>query len=151
MNNSQTIIPFAGTDMITFDMTYDQVRNALKESKIVFNVDFRPNKGCTPEVPWKIIRTNNSVSVFFANDKMFKINCGSSSQGILNNGIKVGMSIEDAMKIDPTLEYDEFEEYYVSSNGYWLFVDSGSDTISDITVFIKAVLDDEIFFSYKWC
>ncbi|MBR3534158.1 MAG: hypothetical protein IKN80_09805 [Clostridiales bacterium] len=151
MNNSQTIIPFAGTDMITFDMTYDQVRNALKESKIVFNVDFRPNKGCTPEVPWKIIRTNNSVSVFFANDKMFKINCGSSSQGILNNGIKVGMSIEDAMKTDPTLEYDEFEEYYVSSNGYWLFVDSGSDTISDITVFIKAVLDDEIFFSYKWC
>jgi len=151
MNNSQTIIPFAGTDMITFDMTYDQVRNVLKESKIVFNVDLRPNKGCTPEVPWKIIRTNNSVSVFFANDKMFKINCGSSSEGILNNGIKVGMSIEDAMKIDPTLEYDEFEEYYVSSNGYWLFVDSGSDTISDITVFIKAVLDDEIFFSYKWC
>lgn len=151
MNNSQTIIPFVGTDMITFDMTYDQVRNALKESKIVFNVDLRPNKGCTPEVPWKIIRTNNSVSVFFANDKMFKINCGSSSEGILNNGIKVGMSIEDAMKIDPTLEYDEFEEYYVSSNGYWLFVDSGSDTISDITVFIKAVLDDEIFFSYKWC
>ena len=151
MNNSQTIIPFAGTDMITFDMTYDQVRNVLKESKIVFNVDLRPNKGCTPEVPWKIIRTNNSISVFFANDKMFKINCGSSSEGILNNGIKVGMSIEDAMKIDPTLEYDEFEEYYVSSNGYWLFVDSGSDTISDITVFIKAVLDDEIFFSYKWC
>ena len=151
MNISQTIIPFTGTDMITFDMTYDQVRNALKESKIVFNVDLRPNKGCTPEVPWKIIRTNNSVSVFFANDKMFKINCGSSSEGILNNGIKVGMSIEDAMKIDPTLEYDEFEEYYVSSNGYWLFVDSGSDTISDITVFIKAVLDDEIFFSYNWC
>ena len=150
MNISQTIIPFAGTDMITFDMTYDQVRNVLKESKIVFNVDLRPNKGCTPEVPWKIIRTNNSVSVFFANDKMFKINCGSSSEGILNNGIKVGMSIEDAMKIDPTLEYDEFEEYYVSSNGYWLFVDSGSDTISDITVFIKAVLDDEVFFSYNW-
>lgn len=148
MNISQTIIPFTGTDMITFDMSYDQVRNVLKKSKIEFNVVLRPNKGCTPEVPWKIIRTNNSVSIFFANDKMFKINCGSTSTGVLNNGIKVGMSIGDAMKIDPTLEYNDLEEYYESSNGYWLFTDS--DTISDITVFIKAVLDDEVFFSYKW-
>lgn len=150
MFNSQTIIPFAGTDMISFNMSYNQVRNVLKESKIGYNVELRPNKGCTPEVPWKIIRTNNSVSVFFANDKMFKLNCGSSSAGILNNGIKVGMSIEEAIKIDPTLEYDEFEEYYESSNGYWLFVNSGSDIISDITVFIKAVLDDDVFFLYKW-
>lgn len=150
MFNSQTIIPFAGTDMISFNMSYNQVRNVLKESKIGYNVELRPNKGCTPEVPWKIIRTNNSVSVFFANDKMFKLNCGSSSAGILNNGIKVGMSIEEAIKIDPTLEYDEFEEYYESSNGYWLFVNSGSDIISDITVFIKAVLEDDVFFLYKW-
>lgn len=147
---SQNIIPFAGTDMITFDMSYDRVCNVLKESKIGFNVDLRPNKGCTPEVPWKIIRTNSSVSVFFANDKMFKINCGPSSAGMLNNGIKVGMSIDDAIKIDPTLEYNDLEEYYESSDGYWLFTDSGTDTISDITVFIKAVLDDEVFFSYNW-
>lgn len=150
MFNSQTIIPFAGTDMISFNMSYNQVRNVLKESKIGYNVELRPNKGCTPEVHWKIIRTNNSVSVFFANDKMFKLNCGSSSAGILNNGIKVGMNIEEAIKIDPTLEYDEFEEYYESSNGYWLFVNSGSDIISDITVFIKDVLDDDVFFLYKW-
>lgn len=150
MNNSQTIIPFTGTDMITLDMTYDQVRNRLKESKIGFNVELRPNKGCTPEVPWKIIRVSNSVSIFFANDKMFKIDFGSSSNGILNNGVKAGMSIEDAMKIDPTLEYNDLEEYYASSNGYWLFTDSGSDTISNITVFIKAVLDDDVFFSYNW-
>lgn len=147
---SHNIIPFAGTDMITFDMSYDQVRNVLKESKIGFNVDLRPNKGCTPEVPWKIIRTNSSVSIFFANDKMFKINCGPSSAGVLNNGIKVGMSIDDAIKIDPTLEYNDLEEYYESSNGYWLFTDSGTDTISDITVFIKVVLDDDVFFSYNW-
>jgi len=131
-------------------MTYDQVRNRLKESKIGFNVELRPNKGCTPEVPWKIIRVSNSVSIFFANDKMFKIDFGSSSNGILNNGVKVGMSIEDAMKIDPTLEYNDLEEYYASSDGYWLFTDSWSDTISNITVFIKAVLDDDVFFSYNW-
>ena len=150
MSITQSIIPFIGTDMITFDMTYDQVRNRLKESKIGFNVDLRPNKGCTPEVPWKIIRANNSVSVFFANDKMFKIDFGSSSNGILGNGVKVGMSIEDALKLDPTLEYNDLEEYYSSSDGYWLFTSSGSDTISNITVFIKAVLDDDVFFSYNW-
>ncbi len=88
--------------------------------------------------------------MFFANDKMFKINCGSSSDGILNNGINVGMSIEEAIIIDTTLEYNDLEEYYESSNGYWLFTDSSSDTISDISVFIKAVLDDEVFFSYNW-
>ena len=60
------------------------------------------------------------------------------------------MSIDDAIKIDPTLEYNDLEEYYESSNGYWLFTDSGSDTSLDITVFIKAVLDDEVFFSYNW-
>lgn len=150
MNYPQTIIPFTGTEMITFDMSYDQVRDRLKESKIGYNVDLRPNKGCTPEVPWKIIRANNSVSVFFANEKMFKIDFGSSSNGILNNGVKVGMSIDDAMKIDPTLEYNDLEEYYESSSGYWLFTDSGSDIITNITVFIEAVLDDDVFFSYNW-
>jgi len=147
---SQTIVPFVGTDMITFDMTYDQVRSVLKESKIGFNVELRPNKGCTPEVPWKIIRTNQSVSVFFANDRMFKINYGPSSGGLLNNGVKIGMDIEDALKTDSTLQYNDMEEYYESSHGYWLFTDPGSDTVSDITVFIKAVLDDEFFFSYNW-
>lgn len=150
MSIAQSIIPFIGTDMITFDMTYDQVRNRLKKSKIGYNVDLHPNKGCTPEVPWKIIRANNSVSVFFANDKMFKIDFGSSSNGVLDNGVKVGMSIEDAMKVDPTLEYNNLEEYYESSKGYWLFTNSGSNTITNITVFIKAVLDDDVFFSYNW-
>ncbi len=148
--NEQVIIPFIGTDMISFDMTYDQVRSVLKGSKIGYNVELWPNRGCTPEVPWKIIRANNSVSVFFANDKMFKINWGSSSKGVLNNGITVGMSIVDALKIDPTLEYNDMEEYYESLNGYWLFTDPGSDSISDITVFIKAALDDDVFFSYNW-
>lgn len=150
MNISQTVTPYIGTDMITFDLTYDQVRNVLKKSKIGFNVELRSNKGCTPEVPWKIIRTNDSVSVFFANDKMFKINFGSSSGGILNNGVKVGMTIEEARKLDTTLEYNDLEEYYESSNGYWLFTETGSDIISGITVFIKAVLDEELFFSYTW-
>lgn len=150
MSIAQSIIPFIGTDMITFDMTYDQVRNRLKKSKIGYNVDLHPNKGCTPEVPWKIIRANNSVSVFFANDKMFKIDFGSSSNGVLDNGVKVGMSIEDAMKVDPTLEYNDLEEYYESSKGYWLFTNSGSNTITNISVFIKAVLDDDVFFSYNW-
>lgn len=144
------IFPFTGTDMITFDMTYDQVRNRLKESKIGFNVELRTNKGITPEVPWKIIRASNSISAFFANDKMFKIDFGFSSNGSLCNGIKVGMNIEDAIKIDPTLEYNDLEEYYESSNGYWLFTDSRSDTISNITVFIKAVLDDDEFYLYNW-
>ena len=149
MDYSPIIIPFTGTDTITFDMTYDQVRNRLKESKIGYNVELRQNKGCTPEVPWTIIRANNSVSVFFANDKMFKIDFGSSNW-ILNNGVKVGMRIEDALRIDSTLEYDDLEEYYKSSNGYWLFTNSDSDTVSNITVFIKAVLDDDVFFSYNW-
>ena len=139
MKKPQAIVPFIGTDMITLDMTYDQVRNILKESKIRFNVDLRPNKGCTPEIPWKIIRTENSISAFFANDKIFKINYGPSSKGILNNGIKVGMTIEEATKIDTSLEYNDLEEYYESSNGYWLFTTLGTDIISDITIFIKAV------------
>ena len=148
MIHSQVITPFVGTEKITFDMTYDQVRNLLKESKIKYNVELQPNKGCTPEVPWKIIRTDDSVSIYFANDKMFKINFGSSSGGILNNGVKVGMTIEEATKIDSSLVYEDFEEYFESSSGYWLYAEY--DIITDISVFIKEILDDEIFFSYNW-
>lgn len=143
------IFPFTGTDMITFDMTYYQDRNRLKESKIGFNVELRTNKGCTPEVPWKTIRARNSISAFLQMIRCSKLILDSSN-GSLCNGIKVGMNIEDAIKIDPTLEYNDLDEYYESSNGYWLFTDSSSDTISNITVFIKAVLDDDEFYLYNW-
>lgn len=63
----------------------------------------------------------------------------------LPNGIEVGMSIEKSIEIDKTLSYDDFDEIYISSKGYWLEDNSWTDTVVSIQVFVKEI-DDEDFF-----
>ena len=52
-----------------------------------------PNKGCTPQVEWKIIHCDNHLNLFFAKDKLFKIYVDGEFPGKLPNGIYVGMSV----------------------------------------------------------
>jgi hypothetical protein len=56
------------------------------------------------------------------------------------------MPINDAKKIDSFIRYDDWEEEYVSDNGYWLEDDPETHRIISISV-----EDDEVFYSYKWC
>ncbi len=63
----------------------------------------------------------------------------------LPNGIEAGMSIEKSIEIDKTLSYDDFDEIYISSKGYWLEDNSWTDTVVSIQVFVKEI-DDEDFF-----
>ena len=148
--NNKSIIPFLGTDDVNLNQTYSEVKDYLKNENISFNVEIWENKGCTPEVPWKIIRVKELLSIFFVNDKMFKICFEEKYTGKLSNGIGIGTSIEEAKRIDSTIEYDEFEEYYSSEKGYWLEDELDSNTVTSITVFIKEALDDEEFYSYDW-
>ncbi len=145
------ITPYIGTDNIKFDMSFDEVRNYLKSQKVQFNSEHWPNKGCTPEVAWDIIRVGDFLSIFFAKGKMFKMYFENSYTGALINGIRFGMSIDDAKTVDSTIKYDDWEEEYVSENGYWLETDVETEAIISIAVFIKEVEDDDIFYSYQWC
>ena len=82
---------------------------------------------------------------------MFKMYFENSYTGALINGIRLGMSIDDAKTVDSTIKYDDWEEEYVSENGYWLETDVETEAIISIAVFIKEVEDDDIFYSYQWC
>ena len=55
-----------------------------------------------------------------------------------------------AQEIDPSLVYEDFDEYYSSSLGYWIEDDVGSQKVISITIFIEALLDEDEFFNYNW-
>lgn len=52
-------------------------------------------------------------------------------------------------KIDDTLVYEDFEEIYLSSKGYWIEDDPLTNDLFSIQVFVKEI-DDEDFFLCKW-
>ncbi len=143
--------PYKGFDDITFEMSFDAVKELLREKRIQFNTENWPNKGCDPEVAWDIIRIGKDISLFFAKNRMFKIYFENGFKGTLNNGISLGMNIREAEGIDPSIQYDDREEIYTSGQGYWLEDNVESGEIISITIFIKELEDDDIFFKYDWC
>ena len=60
------------------------------------------------------------------------------------------MTMEDAISFDPSLVYNDDEEDYESELGYWVEDDLDTNRIMRITIFIKEVLDEEVFFTYDW-
>lgn len=147
---NERIKPYSGIGNITFRMSYDETREYLKANSIKYSVDLWDNKGCDPEVPWKIIRIDDCISLFYAKGKMFKICLENNYTGLLENGIRIGMSINEAQEIDPSIIFEDDEEYYSSDLGYWLEDDIETKAIISITIFIKEILDDDLFFSYQW-
>lgn len=145
-----SIIPFIGNSYLSFDMLYDDVKKLLKDNNIKYQVDVLPNKGCTPEVPWTIIRVQNIISIYVAYNKMFKIEFNEGYTGKLNNGIYIGMPMEEALSLDSTLTFNDDEEDFESEEGYWLEDKLETNTVMSITVFIKELLDEDIFFLYEW-
>ena len=148
--NTLSIIPYKGIGDICFNMSYCEVKDYLKKNGIQYTVDVKENKGCDPEVPWKIIRIGTDISIFFAKEKMFKICLEENYSGSLENGICIGTSMSKAQEIDPSLVYEDFDEYYSSSLGYWIEDDVGSQKVISITIFIEALLDEDEFFNYNW-
>lgn len=148
---SGNIVPFYGTDMFTLYMTLNDVKKVLKNAGISYQFEIWPNNGCSPEVPWQIIKVKNVMTMFFAKERLFKISFQRDYMGGLNNGISIGILIDDAKKIDSKLSYNDDNEDYESENGYWVEVNPDTQTINLISIFIKEVLDEDIFFSYEWC
>lgn len=145
------IIPYKGFDEITFDMSFEEVKTLFRKKHIKFNTENWPNKGCTPEVAWDIIRVGKDISIFFAKSRMFKVYFENDFAGHLNNGIYLGMKIKDAKVINPSIQYDDWEEIYTSDYGYWLEDDVENSEIISITIFIKELEDTDVFFEYDWC
>ena len=144
------IRPFIGVGDFTLLSSEKTVTEILNKSDIPFVKEIWDNDECTVKVPWSIIRAANSMSFFFANDKLFKIYLCEGFAGSLSNGISIGTSIEDAKQIDPSLKFDDWNEDWSSDDGYWLEDSPDSDKVISITIFIKELLDDDLFEKYEW-
>lgn len=146
----QNVRPFDGLDEIKLLSSLNNVKEYLKKNNAIFTVEYQSNKGCVPEVPWTILHVENSISLMFAKDKLWQIYLEEDFKGALPNGIRIGMSIDEALKIDPSLKFDDWNENFESDNGYWLEDDLSNNTVLSIAIFIKEVLDDDVFYRYEW-
>lgn len=150
MIKEQNMTPYVGIGDIKLMAKLNDVRAYLKANKIQHQMEVLPNKGCDPEVPWTILRVEGCVSLFFAKDFLWKIYAERGYEGVLPNGIRIGTKTEKALQTDPDLEDDDWNEVYVSKNGYWLEDSLETGEIESISVFIKAVENDDEFYSYEW-
>ena len=146
----QSIRPFDGLDEIKLLSSLNDVKDYLKKNNISFTVEYQSNKGCEPDVPWTILHIENSISLMFAKDKLWQIYLEEKYRGSLPNGIRIGTPLEEALKIDPSLRYDDWDEDFESSDGYRIEDNLDDNTVLSIAIFIKEALDDEVFFKYEW-
>ena len=59
------------------------------------------------------------------------------------------MKMSEAEQLDPTLQYNDDDEDFISNEGYWIDDEFESGLICAITIFIPE-LDSEDFFKYEW-
>jgi len=146
---TEKLIPFVGTEHLKLYTAPSDIKILLKENSINFFVETWANNECTIPMPWTIIHIDNAISLFFANNKLFKIVVFEKYTGNLDNGIRTGMPINTALEKDSRLHYDEWNEDY-ESDDYWIEKNIETNTISSISIFISEVLNDEIFDKYEW-
>ena len=146
----EKLTPFAGLGEIKLMSSLDDIKKILKDNNVNFTIEYQSNKGCNPEVPWTMLHIENSITLSFAKNKLWEIYCEGDFSGELINGIKIGMPLDEALKIDPSLKFDDWNEEFESSEGYWIEDNLDDNTVMSITIFIKEVLDDDIFFRYEW-
>lgn len=145
------IVPFEGVGKFKLYSSVSDVKKILDEEKISYDEKIYDNKYCTNPEPWVELKVKDTIGFWFVKDKLFKIWVEKKFLGILPNGLKVGMPIEKACKIDSELKFDDWNEIWKSSMGYWIEDKVATQKIVTIAVFIKEVLDDDIFYSYEWC
>ncbi len=144
------IIPNIGIGEIKIGMKFNEVIEILKEKKVVYSTGIDFNKGCDPEVSWTTIFIKNYMNLRFAKDILWQINFEKEFKGKLNNGISINTNINDALKIDPLLEFDDWNEIYYSKNGYWLIDSMETKKVIEISIGIPEILNDDEFDSYEW-
>lgn len=93
----------------------------------------------------------DSVDLWFnvINGKLFKITALKNYTGRLMEKIYIGMHIDDVLKIEPSFEYDDFEEVYCSPKGIYIETDPVEHTVLWISVYTKEI-DNEDFEKGNW-
>ncbi len=149
LNNN--IKPFKGLDQISLYDSLNNVKSFLEENNISYNLEIWQAEEETIPNPWTVLFIEDCINLYFAsNDKLFKIYCTKGFKGSLPNGISLNTSLKEAKEIDKSLKYNDDGEDYESLSGYWIEDDLDTGKLLSITVYIKEILDDELFDSLKW-
>ena len=147
---TSNIIPYIGTDIFKLYSKYAAIKAILDNENIVYTEEKWQVEGETISNPWKVIIIPETISFFFAsNNKLFKIVFWHNYTGKLSNNIGIGSTMNTVSSIDPTIHYNDWDEIYESSNGYWIEDDIETKNVLSITVFIKEI-DNNNFDECNW-
>lgn len=147
------IIPYEGTGIFKLNSSYDEIESLIAEHNISYEEKILKATDVDPQ--WTVIGISKAgekddvMSITFAKNRLFRICLHEGFQGKLPNGIRIGMTLDDALKIDTSLTFDEWEEMFISIGGYWLEDDAYTKKIVWIAIFIPAFESDD-FFKYNW-
>ena len=144
------IVPYKGLGNYSLYSSFEQIKKLLQKEGEVFVEEEWGNENGNDPVPWKIIRTNSKMNFFFAKDKLFKIYVENGFEGSLESGISIGTPMSEVLNLDAEIQYNDWEEDWNSPKGYWIEEKLDNNTVATITVFIKEVLDDDLFEKYEW-
>lgn len=136
------IIPWEGMGGIKLYSHINELYNAIQQSKQ------------EPSLIGKFLlkyEIEDSVDLWFnvVNGKLFKITALKNYTGKLMENICIGMPIDEVLKIEPSFEYDDFEEVYCSPKGIYIETDPVKHTVLWISVYINEI-DNEDFESGNW-
>lgn len=58
------IVAFVGVGSFLLLSSFNTVKTQLELAKCGYTIEIWPNKGCTPQVEWKIIHCDNHLNLF---------------------------------------------------------------------------------------
>jgi len=148
---SNNLKPFEGLEEIRLYSSLDDVKNYLDSNSIKYTSEVWSSEEETIPNPWTVLFVDGGVNLYFAgNNKLFKIYCTQGYGGALPNGISLNTTLEEAKRIDNTLEYSDDGEDYESKDGYWIEDDLDTGKLFSITIYIKEIIDNDVFDGLKW-
>lgn len=136
------IIPFEGFGEIKLYSTRDELRELLEIEDV------------RPEVihnNWIRYDIQNAVELFFhlKNNKLFRITTLDNYKGKLFEKIRVGSTVKEFLKVEPSFVYNDFEEMWESEKGIFIETDAETNIVRWISIYIKE-LDAEDFEKASW-
>ena len=90
MRLRKLITPFVGYGEFRLYQSITDAKALIKKIGATYTTELWANSECSNPVPWTIIRIQNQIHLFFANDKLFKIYLDNGCEGSLSNGIYIG-------------------------------------------------------------
>ena len=137
------IIPWIGLGGIRLYSKVDEIKDILNAPETKKEVSYDDTR----------YEIENAIYIFVNNhnNKVYKLTATDNYRGTLFEQIKIGMNVNDILKIEPSFEYEDFEEVFISPKGILVERDL-NDIVFWISVHIEELntISDDDFWAGKW-